>query len=873
MSEDPTQAPAAFVTFYSFKGGVGRSMALINVAGILAGRGFRVLALDMDLEAPGISYLTQAEAHQDGKNLPGFVDLVADACARGPEADIFALAPGEVVDRYSYEYAVPEAIRESDEGLLRIMPAGRLDGDYQGRLDGLTLGQLYRDGTGQPLVAAFKQILRDSKRFDFVFVDSRTGFSDEAGICTRDLADCLMIVMGLNRQNVEGTATFLRSLREAGVTKPLRVALSPVPNGEDELVEKREKKAGEALTSAYGQAVKLSLQIPYHPRLALTEEPHIFRRSRGYLYDAYARIERAVITMAGHSPDAYRRAIEAAASDGQITVLMAHLKKLRRLDRTAEVLEYLAATKLADIYLREDAGELRLHIAEALPMGSWLMGHIGARLSEVKSLDAELFYRRALEANPNDVISLGNYALFLTHVRRDHDGAESLFQRALDANSPRSEVFFNYADLLVKIRKDYDGAEALHRRAVEIRPKDATTLVNYAAFLSNVRADYSGAKSIYERALDADPSNAGILGEYATFLSGNRKDHDEAEALYERAIQIDPKNVENIGNYANFMTDVREDHDRAEVLYKRALELEPNNSAILGNFAMFLVEARGDHDRAEAFHKRALDIDPVAVPILGSYANLLASVRADYDGAEALYERALGLDPNDVTILGNFARFLVNARSDYDRAEAFYKRALNINPIAVSILSAYANLLVSVRADYDGAEALYKRAIDADPRDTRAIGPYANLLIYVRGDYDGAEALYKRVIDAEADPSANTLGNYAQLLFIRGQTESATALVARALEQAPREPELQSELHFYAYAHAWQRWPDSLSNLKRLLQGGARSKGWPLQKNVAAAMQQGHPAPDFLAALAHVVSDEASIDTLDRFPEWQNAHF
>jgi len=42
-------------TFYSFKGGVGRSMALMNVAYTLAGRGRHVLVVDMDLEAPGLS--------------------------------------------------------------------------------------------------------------------------------------------------------------------------------------------------------------------------------------------------------------------------------------------------------------------------------------------------------------------------------------------------------------------------------------------------------------------------------------------------------------------------------------------------------------------------------------------------------------------------------------------------------------------------------------------------------------------------------------------------------------------------------------------------------------------------------------------------
>lgn len=41
------------VTFYSYKGGTGRTMALANTAWILAANGKRVLAVDWDLEAPG----------------------------------------------------------------------------------------------------------------------------------------------------------------------------------------------------------------------------------------------------------------------------------------------------------------------------------------------------------------------------------------------------------------------------------------------------------------------------------------------------------------------------------------------------------------------------------------------------------------------------------------------------------------------------------------------------------------------------------------------------------------------------------------------------------------------------------------------------
>src|SRR5580658_5977806 len=44
------------VAFYSYKGGVGRSLLLANAARFLATLGKSVVALDFDLEAPGLHY-------------------------------------------------------------------------------------------------------------------------------------------------------------------------------------------------------------------------------------------------------------------------------------------------------------------------------------------------------------------------------------------------------------------------------------------------------------------------------------------------------------------------------------------------------------------------------------------------------------------------------------------------------------------------------------------------------------------------------------------------------------------------------------------------------------------------------------------------
>src|SRR5438270_9122413 len=53
-SEDRPSGGGRVITFYSYKGGTGRSMALANVAWVLALNGKRVLTIDWDLEAPGL---------------------------------------------------------------------------------------------------------------------------------------------------------------------------------------------------------------------------------------------------------------------------------------------------------------------------------------------------------------------------------------------------------------------------------------------------------------------------------------------------------------------------------------------------------------------------------------------------------------------------------------------------------------------------------------------------------------------------------------------------------------------------------------------------------------------------------------------------
>ena len=71
-------------TFYSFKGGVGRTTALVNAAVELANRGYRVLTVDFDLDAPALDTF---DIMRPRKQVPGIIDFVNEYLASGQAPD------------------------------------------------------------------------------------------------------------------------------------------------------------------------------------------------------------------------------------------------------------------------------------------------------------------------------------------------------------------------------------------------------------------------------------------------------------------------------------------------------------------------------------------------------------------------------------------------------------------------------------------------------------------------------------------------------------------------------------------------------------------------------------------------------------------
>jgi hypothetical protein len=63
--------------------------------------------------------------------------------------------------------------------------------------------------------------------YEYILIDSRTGVSDSAGICTIQMPDVLVIGFAMNRQNIEGAAAVAESVREQRSSQSVRIL--PVP--------------------------------------------------------------------------------------------------------------------------------------------------------------------------------------------------------------------------------------------------------------------------------------------------------------------------------------------------------------------------------------------------------------------------------------------------------------------------------------------------------------------------------------------------------------------------------------------------------------------------------------------------------------------
>ncbi|MGE0480538.1 MAG: hypothetical protein AB7Q17_08710, partial [Phycisphaerae bacterium] len=240
----PATGPARIFTFYSFKGGVGRTMALANTAVVLAdAHDQRVICIDWDLEAPGLHYYfgyTNSEL-ATRKGLLEYLNDFRDAVARGkyghpPTLSKYLLDVGEKLA------ADPSRKGKLRHGRVQLLHCGCTDAGYMQRVQQFDWQAFYEKSRGFEIIETLRKELLDQA--DIVLIDARAGQSDVGATPTVQLPDTLLTLFTSNDQSLAGTEEIIRRAtqhplrREENLPQP-RVVMLPARVFSDEEVYKR----------------------------------------------------------------------------------------------------------------------------------------------------------------------------------------------------------------------------------------------------------------------------------------------------------------------------------------------------------------------------------------------------------------------------------------------------------------------------------------------------------------------------------------------------------------------------------------------------------------------------------------------------------
>lgn len=275
------------VSFYSYKGGTGRTTAMLLTALAMAHMGKKVLLLDFDIESAGLFQFFS----EDQLPKHGILDYLVDSGPYKRGKSITCLD--------DYLSSITDAFGEGIDGSIDIIPACGTEllscpNDYMRTLlhTDLDLGA-FRQYKITPLDYLISAI-HDTVAPDYILVDSRSGIHQIAGITMNRYSSLALPFFSGNQSNAFGMKLILPTLIEYGT--PYMMIHAKMPN--DRSVAEKERQ--DFLQEAYDAACYADENYSYriddpkgkHFPFELPERPELANVSTlNGLLDAYPHVK------------------------------------------------------------------------------------------------------------------------------------------------------------------------------------------------------------------------------------------------------------------------------------------------------------------------------------------------------------------------------------------------------------------------------------------------------------------------------------------------------------------------------------------------------------------------------------------------------
>ena len=256
------------ITFYSYKGGVGRTMALANVAVLLAQWKYKVLVVDWDIEAPGLEYYFKEYVKLSNVHKKkGVVDLLKDI-------ENISSYDKRALNKCITKVRIPDAVYR-----LHLLTAGIRDDEYFGRVQNMDIDNIYNNKDGGENIESLRK--KWKSYYDFILIDSRTGVTDFGGICTVQLPDMLVLFFGANEQSLDGAIKVARRILSARQDIPIERLLLTILPVASRFDSQEEFKISQEWLDTFAESLQdfyadwLPANIEVHDIVEMTKIPYI----------------------------------------------------------------------------------------------------------------------------------------------------------------------------------------------------------------------------------------------------------------------------------------------------------------------------------------------------------------------------------------------------------------------------------------------------------------------------------------------------------------------------------------------------------------------------------------------------------------------
>jgi len=830
------------ISFFSFKGGVGRTALLANLGAFWAAQGKVVVLMDLDLTAPGLSYSIPSRIlDEKGRGL-GMSDMLHTFFhnLKDNSEEIAFISPKLLLRRAELD---DPRMKDAD-GNLFVIQAGDRRFAAEGSIDDSRVKSIFpsiplkkptkvetlRQSAFRSLAYYIGKDLREwnvpegkakGRFIDYLLIDSRTGFAELVDLSLGYLADKMVIVSSLNEQNLRGLRYTLDALKEKRVlidNMPVLVTLifSPLPAGEDESVFKRLQTAHQVVAQTLRitradqrELSPLSFSLHYTPILAIREALLVLEEPKSL----YAK---EVKEIAGHlegevfKTDIVDEFMQEARRKAMAMMAIASPEK--RLEAPGEEAA-IPSNPLADLPPwhwplpeEEQSPEMRKkRLKKLMPENpnikinrdilanqwSWCVSFSIDEKRKLMKLTALLKERQVDELlGVLEEERLGYMNFWIDKPKTRNWVLDTYFEHqrqwailVLGDESLGNERFLKAVAQdkdIFPLWKELPEYWLLLACNLFVRLKDADTGL-----------------AMVEQAVAIAKDDAFVAERLLELIEPDSVPLSMLKIIEHRAKEMSPDELWIDFLLArNLLKRKEPDNDAAKKLLIPLLQHPPENADRCMKIGeLILYDLSEIAVQAEAVIRKAVDLKPLSATVWYNLGNLLQDHLNRYDEAEAAYRKAIKLDEKFASPWNNLGNLLQNHLNRYDEAEAAYRKAIELDEKFASPWNNLGNLLKNHLNRYDEAEAAYRKAIELNEKYASPWNGLGLLRLYAYNDCTGAKDAFEHGLKLDAASTTNYFNmNMGHLHLLMGDRDRSLDYLKKALHGFERQAGYNSNL-------------------------------------------------------------------------------